>query len=134
MLAKPIMIGSSLVLGVLGLFASFAPQELLGIFALASTQPLPLLIQLLGAGYCGLALSNWFAKDSAIGGIYGRPLAMGNGLHFLMAAIALGKEVLGGGANSLLAFMAIVFTSLALAFGWLLFGTNGLPKIRPTRS
>jgi hypothetical protein len=131
MLAKSIMVGSSLVLGALGLVASFAPEELLGMLSLDPTRPLPLLIQLLGAGYAGLALSNWFARDSAIGGIYGRPLAMGNGLHFLVAAIALAKAVFAGGAHVLLGGLAIVYAILALAFGWLLFGTNGLPKTKP---
>ena len=131
MLAKSIMIGSSLVLGALGLVASFAPQELLGLLNVAAPPPMPLLIQLLGAGYCGIALNNWFAKDSQIGGIYGRPLAMGNGLHFLMGALALAKEVFGGGAHLLLGAVLLAYTILALAFGWLLFGTNGLPKTQP---
>ena len=48
-----------------------------------------MLSQLLGALYLGFALLNWLSKGVRMGGIYARPLAMGNGLHFLVGAFTL---------------------------------------------
>jgi hypothetical protein len=44
-----------------------------------------------GAVYLGFAMLNWMARESTIGGIYNRPLALGNMIHFAVAAIALLK-------------------------------------------
>jgi len=81
------MTASSLTLGAIGLATSFAPVELLGALKISSTGPLPVIIQLLGALYLGFALTNWTAKDSLIGGIYARPLSIGNCLHFVAGAL-----------------------------------------------
>ena len=56
---------------------------------------------------------NWMAKDSLIGGIYNRPVALGNTLHFLMGALALGKGRLFA--------MALIYGIFAAAFLWVLF-------------
>ena len=128
MRTKLILAGSAVVLGLLGLGASFAPQELLGMVGVASAAPVPLLIQLLGAGYFGLALSNWLAKDSSIGGIYGRSLTLGNSVHFTVGALALAKAVIGGGMHPLISVLPVIYAGFALAFAWLVFGATGLPK------
>jgi hypothetical protein len=36
-------------------------------------------------------MANWMAKDSIIGGIYARPLSLGNFTHFLIGGLALVK-------------------------------------------
>jgi hypothetical protein len=50
--------------------------------------------QLFGAALCGFALLNWMSKGTAMGGIYGRPLAMGNLVHFTIGGLALMKVAL----------------------------------------
>ena len=83
------MTASALVMAALGLAATFLPQEIAAYLGASTT--LPLLIQILGALYVAFAMLNWTAKDSLIGGIYNRPIAIGNLVHFLIAALALGK-------------------------------------------
>ena len=48
--------------------------------------------QACGVLYLGFAILNWMAKDDLIGGIYSRPVAMGNFLHFFTIAMALVKS------------------------------------------
>jgi hypothetical protein len=51
-------------------------------------------VQILGALYLGFAVLNWMSKGVRMGGIYARPLAMGNGLHFLVGAFTLFRYAL----------------------------------------
>ena len=70
---RTLMVASSLVLGAAGLAMTFAPAELLTALPASAAEPLPVLLQLLGALYLSFAFANWTAKDSLIGGIYARP-------------------------------------------------------------
>ena len=76
---------TSLVLALAGIFALFAPENLLVMMNVPVTNSASVLAQLLGALYFSFALMNWTAKDSAIGGIYARPVSLGNFGHFLAA-------------------------------------------------
>jgi len=80
---KLLMTTTSLVLGLAGIFALFAPDILLSTLDVPSANPLDVLIQLMGALYFSIALMNWTAKDSIIGGIYARPISFANFAHFL---------------------------------------------------
>ncbi|MGB3182207.1 MAG: hypothetical protein WBB45_12505 [Cyclobacteriaceae bacterium] len=85
---------SALFLGALGLTATFMPQELLGSIGIEAS-PFPvLMVQLLGAAWAGFAILNWMARGNLIGGVYSKPVAMGNMAYFLIAGIALAKVAL----------------------------------------
>src|SRR5215203_813962 len=88
---KYLMISSAAVMGLLGLSASFLPIELLKILGATGNELPTLFLQITGALYLGFAMMNWMAKTVLIGGIYARPLGMGNCLHFTVAALALFK-------------------------------------------
>ncbi|RAW02908.1 hypothetical protein [Pseudochryseolinea flava] len=90
---KILLSSSAIVVGVLGLICSFAPQELLASFGQQSVDLLPTMIQLLGAAYLSLAILNWMSKGIIIGGIYARPLALANFLHFTVGGLALAKSL-----------------------------------------
>jgi hypothetical protein len=119
---KILMTASSLALGLAGLAASFAPTELLRVLGSPAAEPLPVLIQLLGGAYLAFAIANWTAKDSLIGGIYARPLSLGNCVHFLTGALALAKQQYSQGASTLLLAALVAYTAFAVGFGWLVFG------------
>lgn len=53
---------------------------------------LVLIMQVTGALYFGFAMLNWMAKSILIGGIYARPVSIGNFCHFGIAALALVKS------------------------------------------
>jgi hypothetical protein len=123
---KLLLAGSSMLLGLAGIIALFAPQEVLAALPVPVTQPLSLIIQLMGAFYCSFALTNWIAKDSTIGGIYARPTSLGNFAHFTVGALALAKYQVSDGATPLLLVVLSVYAVLAILFGWLVFVHGGI--------
>ncbi len=73
-----LMSASALVLGLLGLVTTFAPDYVLSSFGAPPTPALLLVTQVLGALYVGFAGLNWMARGNLIGGMYSRPVAIGN--------------------------------------------------------
>jgi hypothetical protein len=123
---KLLMLVSSILLGLAGIIAAFAPQELLAALDASVTNPLSVVIQLMGALYFALALINWTAKDGTIGGIYGRPISLGNFAHFSVGTLMLAKYQFSAGAPALLGVVLIVYAVFALIFGWLVFVHSGI--------
>ena len=117
-----LMVASSLALGLAGVVASFAPIELLRVLDSPVAGSMPVLVQLLGGLYLAFALTNWTAKGSLIGGIYARPIAIGNAVHFLTGAIALAKQQLSQSMHLPLMVVLFVYIVFALCFLWLVFG------------
>lgn len=116
------MMASALVLGVAGLAASFAPAELLTAWGAPASEPAVLMVQLMGALYLSFALLNWTAKGVMIGGIYARPVSLGNFLHFTMGALALGKQELARPLGLPVVVALVVYAVFAVLFGALVFG------------
>ncbi|HEY0702446.1 MAG TPA: hypothetical protein VGD60_06745 [Candidatus Acidoferrales bacterium] len=86
---------SAAFMAALGLAATFLPQEIAARYgASGAGAPLTLLIQIAGALYLAFAILNWMVRNSPIGGIYNRPLALANVVHFAVAAITLLKAEL----------------------------------------
>ena len=120
---KLLMIASAFVMGVLSTIATFLPNELLQFFGQSSTGTLLLIMQITGALYFGFAIMNWMAKTVLIGGIYARPLAMGNFSHFLIVALALIKFIINQSVSPYLWIIAIVYSIFAVLFGIVLFNS-----------
>jgi len=119
---------SALFMGVAGLAATFLPQELLR-YAGATASGLPVLgVQVLGAVYVGFALQNWMAQGNLIGGIYSRPVAVGNLAHFTIAALALVKALLSGFLAPAVVAGAIVYVTFAALFARVAFSPPPLTR------
>jgi hypothetical protein len=88
------MVASAAVMGLAGLAALFLPAEILKNVQEPSTAFQMICLQIMGALYLGFALMNWMAKTVLIGGIYSRPLAIGNFFHFLTGALILFKAMM----------------------------------------
>jgi hypothetical protein len=116
-----VMGASALVMGALGLSATFLPREIATYFGASTNGPLPLLIQVLGALYFAFAMLNWSAKDSLLGGIYNRPVTLGNLVHFVVAALALGKGAFANPCDTVIIAAAAIYTLFAIAFGMIFF-------------
>lgn len=116
---RVVIIASAVVMFVAGAVATFLPQEILLYLGVPVDGALPLIIQIVGALYLSFALLNWTAKDSLIGGIYNRPVSIGNLLHFTMGALALGKAAIVGPFEFVCA--AIVYAIFAIAFAMIFF-------------
>ena len=118
---KFLMMASSIFMGLLGLSATFLPNEILNYVGLSSSVLPTLLIQITGALYLGFALMNWMAKTVLIGGIYSKPLCIGNALHFIVAGLALIKAALNHFDLKIILIAAITYSIFAILFGWVLF-------------
>ena len=117
-----LMRASSIFMGALAVPAIFAPQEVAA-YALGQSGAIgALAIQVFGAVYFGFAMLNWMAQANLIGGIYSRPVAMGNFVHFFIAALALLKAVLGGQHSVPALAGAAAYTGFAASFAVVLFG------------
>lgn len=126
---KILMTFSSIILGVAGVFALFAPDALLAMHGAEGTPSLSLMVQLMGALYFSFALINWTAKDSAIGGVYARPVSLGNFAHFFAGAMILIRSQLSSDFNPLLLTLLIIYVIFGALFYWLVFRATGLtPK------
>src|SRR5215211_3951498 len=120
------MTASSLVLGLAGIFALFAPENLLAVLGVPMANPVPVFIQLMGALYFSIALMNWIAKDSIIGGIYARPVSLGNFAHFFSGTLLLANYAVSNGFNLSILLMLAVYAIFALLFYWLVFRATGI--------
>lgn len=88
---RMVMTTSSMVLGLGGLFGLFAPDNVVELLGVAPAPPLSAMVQLMGTVYYAVALMNWMARNSTIGGIYARPISMANLVHFFCGSLVLGK-------------------------------------------
>ena len=112
---------SALLLVFLGVLLSFLPAEIASVMGLSHDLATQMALQLLGAVYFGFGMLNYMNKRAVVGGIYGRPLVVGNFSHFLIAALALLKAQDLLSTYPWLWALAIAFGLLAVAFGRLLF-------------
>lgn len=120
---KLLMTATALVLACLGLVASFAPQEILAQMGAPPNPALTIFMQITGALYLAFAMLDWMVKESVIGGIYNRPVAMGNFLHFAVGAMALVKGLAAGQTGTGVWIAAGAYCVLAVLFGIVLFGS-----------
>ena len=91
MKTKLLMTSSAVFFGIIGILLSFLPNEIAEYLSVEPTIITILFLQILGALYLGFGILNWTAKGTLIGGIYNRPIALGNLMHFGVGAIALVK-------------------------------------------
>ena len=120
MYSRALMSTSALFLAVLGLATSYMPDRVLGLHGTVPDTATMLFVQMAGALYLGFAILNWTARGVLIGGIYARPVALGNFLHFAMVSVMLIKAAIVHGVAQL-AIGATVFSVFAIWFGLVLF-------------
>jgi hypothetical protein len=118
---KILMIVSALVMGFVGIGLSFMPHEILNYFHADDVSMIDtLFLQILGALYFAFAMVNWTAKANLIGGIYARPIAIGNLTHFVIGALALVKEYFSNQQPNVL-IPAIIYVVFAILFSIIFF-------------
>lgn len=119
-----LMSASALFMGGLGITTSIFPRALLSALDVQSNGATLLLMNVAGALYLGFAFLNWMAREHLIGGIYSRPVAMGNVIHFIAAAVPLIQYLMTGSLNIVLAIVAAGYVIFAVSFGYVAFGSG----------
>lgn len=115
------MIASALVMAAIGLSLTFAPQEILHHLDSEASTWEQTVAQLCGALYWGFALMNWMAKGLLLGGIYGRPIVIGNLVHFTMGALLLLKLPMDHSFYLAGWTMTATYALFAALFGYVMF-------------
>lgn len=106
-------------MGLGGIGLSFLPNELATYMDWKESNSI--ILQILGALYFGFAMANWMSKGNLIGGIYNRPLAVGNFSHFFIATLVLIKITMRGSQPYGMIAVTIVYSIFAIAFAYILF-------------
>lgn len=118
MTTKNLMISSAVFLGILGIGLTFLPGEIAGYFGRELDSIFQLTLQILGALYMGFAMVNWMAKNNLMGGIYGKPLNIGNLVHFLVSSFALIKLIFPiENQTPVLLSLTLFYIAFTLGFG-----------------
>ncbi len=126
------MTSSAVFLGIMGLGFTFLPDEIANYLSGLSNQSSILFLQILGSLYLAFSILNWMTRNNPIGGIYGRPLVIGNLVHFVVSSLALIKTV--GQYTEMgfwiLIFLTVMYSLFSVAFGYLLM--NNPKQVRRT--
>lgn len=118
---KYLMIASAATMGMVGIALSFFPLEIINYVAASSGVHYTISLQITGALFLGFAMMNWMAKTVLIGGIYARPLAMGNFMHFVVGFLALIKVVINNSHSLYLWIATLMYFVFAALFGMVAF-------------
>ena len=90
---KIIMTSSALFYAIIGVLICFLPNEIAGYLEVESTIITIIFLNILSALFLGFGILNWMAKGTLIGGIYNKPILIGNLMHFGFGAIGFVKVV-----------------------------------------
>jgi hypothetical protein len=121
---KILMTLSALFLAIIGILLSFLPNEIVEYLNVEPNIITILFMKIMSALYLGFGILNWMAKGTLIGGIYNRPIAIGNLMHFGVGAIALVKIAYNIQTHSgIIISLTTVYVIFALLFAYV-FRTN----------
>lgn len=118
-----VMTSSALLLIAAGLICSFLPHELTQWLGIGGDQTIPMVLKIVGALYFAFGMVNWTAKETLLGGIYGRPVVIGNLSHFVIGALALLKGMSLQSHPTIIIVITAVYTVYAVLFGSIFFRT-----------
>jgi len=117
---KLLLAVSGFFMAATGIAALFLPHEILRALEIQPIGLLPVIVQLLAAMFFAFGLVNWTARGSLIGGIYNRPVAIGNLVHFAIGGITLFKAA-ASHHRIILWVTAIVYLVFAAGFALVFF-------------
>lgn len=114
---KIIMITSGFLNGILGIVLTFMPQEIGGWLGMASqTGAEVLVLQLLGGALFGFGMINYMGRNAILGGIYGKPIILGNMVFHFIVALELARYMFENDRFGFLLAGGILYAFLAAAF------------------
>src|SRR6478672_4338871 len=117
-----IMTVSAVFLFLTGIILSFLPNEVAVYFQIEDSKTIQLILQIAGAQYFAMGMLNWMMKNSVIGGIYNRPVAIVNYTHYLIGVLALGKGLFNAhGLPVILWGLAVVYLIFTVLYGFIFY-------------
>ena len=111
------MISSAVFNAVLGILFTFLPQETRAWMGVAEQTVADLvLMQVLGSALIGIAVINYMSRGAVIGGIYGKPLLLGNLIYHMASGLGLLKFAFSSGEWLLLGIPSILYLIFTAGF------------------
>ena len=120
-MTRALLLSSSVFLAILGMAGTFLPAETLVALGIEPSRPFMVIFQIMGGLYMGFAILNWMSRNAPMGGIYGKPVAMANLVHFLVVALMLIKETFGGELGNGFLILSVLYAVFASGFATTLF-------------
>jgi hypothetical protein len=96
-MTQKLMITNGLLNGITGLALIFLPADLLVLVDDSTSRLAILITSLLGAALFGIGMLNYLGRNAIFGGIYGKPILMGNLVFHTVVAINMVKFAWGSG-------------------------------------
>ena len=118
---KYLMISSAMFLGILGIIFTFMPDETIKLLNSNPNIIVLIILQLTGALYIGFAALNFMARGNIVGGVYSRPLVIGNFVHFFVGGMALIKFISSSETIIILFIVTVIYIIFAIWLGLLMF-------------
>lgn len=114
---KAVMITSGILNGILGIVLTFLPQEIGSWLGLTSpTGAGVLAFQLLGGALFGFGMINYMGRNAILGGIYGKPILLGNLVFHFIVALELIRYMFDVDHFGVLLVISMLYTFLTTAF------------------
>lgn len=123
---RTILTASAVLLFLIGAAALFAPEEAGTILFGGASPGQAIAFQLAAAGLLGFAVMNWMSRRNRIGGIYARPLGLGNLRLFAVDSLSIGRGAASGALPTAALALAALLGLAALAFAWLVLASDPL--------
>ncbi|SIT92817.1 multidrug DMT transporter permease [Edaphobacillus lindanitolerans] len=115
MKTKWLLSSSAVMMGVLGLAGTFIPEEIAKALGVDPSPVILIFLQIIGGLYLGFAMLNWFTRSARIGGIYNKPVVLGNLMHYIVVFFALFRQ-LAEQFHFLFAILAVLYLGFAVWF------------------
>ena len=115
MKTKWLLSSSAVIMGLVGLAGTFIPEEILKTLGIDPAPVTLILLQIIGGLYLGFAMLNWFTRSALIGGIYNKPVVLGNLMHCIVVFFALIRQ-LAEQFHFLLLILTFIYFGFAVWF------------------
>lgn len=115
MKTKWLLSSSAVIMGLVGLAGTFIPEEILKTLGIDPAPVTLILLQIIGGLYLGFAMLNWFTRSALIGGIYNKPVVLGNLMHCIVVFFALIRH-LAEQFHFLLLILTFIYFGFAVWF------------------
>jgi hypothetical protein len=123
MKTKMLLVSSAIFMGIIGISLIFFPQDIFTYSKINCNGTGIIYLQIMGALYLSFSMINWTAKSNITGGIYNRPITLGNFSHFLIGAFVLMKGIFSVNFSKSILIICIIYVIFSILFGSLLFGS-----------
>jgi hypothetical protein len=115
--SKSLLISSAVINGILGILITFLPQETGQFIGTTEMNSADLaLMQILGSALIGIAIINIMSRGLTVGGIYGKPIQLGNLVFHLATGLGLLKFVFTSESWIIFGIPALLYLFITAGF------------------